>query len=263
LLFSAGLALILHALLFSMKTEWMKKKSYDFGKPEPITLSMAYKKVQPQVPSPAKTAMAPKQGPQPIKEPPEKKAAESNPVKAKPAKKRRPLKKLKKMIAKPKVLPKPEDKLQMAPAPKPTSRSQPQPVLKQESLSSPKEPAALASLSPREVPAKEAALPKTEEVAPQHAHPALTEAIPVYRKNPPPKYPRIARRRGYEGTVVMEVLVNRKGRVQAVRVHDSSGHTVLDKAAMTSVKKWLFEPGRRGKEKVDMWVKVPIRFRLK
>jgi hypothetical protein len=29
------------------------------------------------------------------------------------------------------------------------------------------------------------------------------------------------------------------------------------------VRGWLFEPARRGEEKVDMWVKVPLTFRLK
>ncbi|MBW1768802.1 MAG: energy transducer TonB [Deltaproteobacteria bacterium] len=91
----------------------------------------------------------------------------------------------------------------------------------------------------------------------------IREAVPVYRKNPSPKYPRAARRRGYQGTVIMEVLVNREGRVEDLRLFRSSGYTVLDKRAMSSVKNWLFEPGMRGDEKVEMWVKVPIRFRLR
>jgi hypothetical protein len=32
---------------------------------------------------------------------------------------------------------------------------------------------------------------------------------------------------------------------------------------VASVKAWLFEPGMRGDEKVEMWVKIPIRFQLK
>ncbi|MCK4893050.1 MAG: energy transducer TonB, partial [Calditrichia bacterium] len=35
------------------------------------------------------------------------------------------------------------------------------------------------------------------------------------------------------------------------------------RTALASVKNWSFEPGMRGDEKVEMWVKVPIRFQLK
>jgi protein TonB len=91
----------------------------------------------------------------------------------------------------------------------------------------------------------------------------LRKAVPVYRQNPPPRYPAKARHRGWEGTVVLEVLVNRKGRVDDLRVLETSGHEVLDEAALKAVGDWLFEPGRRGAEKVAMWVKVPLRFELR
>ena len=90
----------------------------------------------------------------------------------------------------------------------------------------------------------------------------VREASPLYRENPVPEYPLIARKRGYQGTVVLEVLVNREGRVKELTLSASSGYSVLDQAALASVRTWLFEPGMRGGEKVDMWVKVPVRFRL-
>lgn len=91
---------------------------------------------------------------------------------------------------------------------------------------------------------------------------ALTEARPLYKENPAPRYPRIARRRGYQGTVILEVLVNRNGKVGDVRVFRSSGYSVLDRAATESVKEWVFQPGKRGKQTVDMWVRIPVRFQL-
>ena len=91
----------------------------------------------------------------------------------------------------------------------------------------------------------------------------IIEARPLYRANPPPKYPTMARKRGYTGNVVLEVLVGRNGSVVDLRVFSSSGHTILDKAAISSVKNWTFEPGTRGDEKIAMWVRVPIRFELK
>ena len=92
---------------------------------------------------------------------------------------------------------------------------------------------------------------------------ALVEAKPSYKKNSPPPYPLLARKRGYEGTVVLEVLVTREGRVGNIRVFRSSGYKILDKAALKAVRHWIFEPGRRGNTPIEMWVKVPIRFVLK
>jgi len=91
----------------------------------------------------------------------------------------------------------------------------------------------------------------------------IKTAIPLYKLNPRPDYPRLARKRGYQGTVVLDVLVDKNGRVSDLKLATSSNYSILDKKAMASVKKWLFEPGSRGNNKVDMWVKVPIRFELK
>ena len=93
--------------------------------------------------------------------------------------------------------------------------------------------------------------------------PVVIEAAPLYKVNPLPEYPRIARKRGYQGTVVLEVLVDQNGRVGDLRLFTSSGHSILDRKAMASVKRWLFEPGMKGDKKLDMWVRVPVRFELK
>ena len=93
--------------------------------------------------------------------------------------------------------------------------------------------------------------------------PVVREAVPLYKVNPPPEYPRLARKRGYQGTVVLEVMVDQNGRVGNLRLFTSSGHSILDKKAMASVKGWLFEPAMKGDKKLDMWVRVPVRFELK
>ena len=92
---------------------------------------------------------------------------------------------------------------------------------------------------------------------------ALTMAKPLYRQNPAPPYPRKARRMGYEGTVMLKVLVDENGRVDDCMVLESSGYPILDHTARASVKKWLFEPGTEGGIKKKMWVRVPIRFDLR
>ena len=92
--------------------------------------------------------------------------------------------------------------------------------------------------------------------------PVVREAVPLYKVNPPPKYPRLARKRGYQGTVVLDVLVDQNGMVGDLRLFTSSGYSILDRKAMESVKVWLFEPGMKGNKKLDMWVRVPVRFEL-
>jgi protein TonB len=91
----------------------------------------------------------------------------------------------------------------------------------------------------------------------------IREAKPLYRSNPSPKYPGIARIRGYQGNVLLDVLVNKNGKVNDLKIYKSSGYPVLDRAAVSSVKHWLFEPGMIGENKVNMWVRVPIRFELR
>jgi len=77
-----------------------------------------------------------------------------------------------------------------------------------------------------------------------------------------PRYPDSARRQGIEGETLLRFQVLTSGRVAAVTVARSAGHADLDRAAADAVKSWLFEPARRGKEAVAVWVTLPVRFRL-
>ena len=61
-------------------------------------------------------------------------------------------------------------------------------------------------------------------------------------------------------TLRVRVLDN--GRVGDVIVEQSAGFRDLDFAAVDAVKKWLFEPARRGKEPVSVWVLLPVKFQL-
>lgn len=90
----------------------------------------------------------------------------------------------------------------------------------------------------------------------------IQEASPLYQINPPPRYPRLARRRGYEGLVVLEVDVDEYGRPSTITLFSGSGYSLLDKAALEAVRKWRFQPGTIDGIPQKMVVKVPIRFRL-
>ncbi len=85
-------------------------------------------------------------------------------------------------------------------------------------------------------------------------------ARPRYRDNPSPLYPDQARRRQLEGTVVLEASIGKKGKVDELVIHASSGHRLLDEAALKAVRLWLFEPGRRNGVPIPMKILVPVRF---
>jgi protein TonB len=90
----------------------------------------------------------------------------------------------------------------------------------------------------------------------------IQKAAPCYKLNPPPEYPRIARRRGIEGTVIIKVLVDDNGRAAKTIVSETSGYAVLDRAAKKDVRRWAFRPGTINGRKQAMWVEVPIKFQL-
>jgi protein TonB len=78
-----------------------------------------------------------------------------------------------------------------------------------------------------------------------------------------PRYPESARRAGVQGITMLRVRVLENGRVGQVIVEQSAGFRDLDLAAMEAVKKWLFEPARRGKDPVSVWVMLPVKFELR
>lgn len=88
------------------------------------------------------------------------------------------------------------------------------------------------------------------------------KANAAYLHNPKPEYPPIARRRQWEGRVILRVRVLAAGTVAAATVETSSGHEVLDEAALEAVRRWHFVPAKRGGQAVDSVVNVPINFNL-
>lgn len=77
-----------------------------------------------------------------------------------------------------------------------------------------------------------------------------------------PRYPESARKAGAQGVTLLRIRVLENGRVGQVLIEKSAGYRDLDFAAAEAVKKWLFEPARRGKEAVAVWVMLPVKFEL-
>jgi protein TonB len=92
-----------------------------------------------------------------------------------------------------------------------------------------------------------------------YVEPIFTAA---YLNNPPPAYPLAARRRGMHGTAIIRAQVLENGDCRHAGVKKSSGHPLLDQAALDAVKQWRFVPARRGAQTQVAWVEVPITFKL-
>ena len=263
-LFPLGLTLAIHGLFLGTGGDWLKERMPYRPRPAPIALTLSYQQPKKTVLPPVKLLEKPSSPP--VTRPKDEKKPE--PIKKKPKSKQviaQPPKKIKKTI-KPKTHKKlqkiePITKLPKSLPSEPPPPSEPELFFENQDQQM-KEDFDLFPELIEEVKQK-VFLNEKEPLAPVPSAQIIREAVPVYRKNPPPQYPRVARRRGYQGTIVLEVLVNREGRVEKLRVFQSSGYSVLDNSAIRSVKGWLFEPGRRGDEKVEMWVKLPVRFKLK
>lgn len=77
-----------------------------------------------------------------------------------------------------------------------------------------------------------------------------------------PIYPRIAKKSGWEGTVLVRVTVEANGRASKVVVSRSSGRKVLDDAAVKAVRRWAFRPARDGNIPIRSVVVIPLKFSL-
>ncbi len=88
------------------------------------------------------------------------------------------------------------------------------------------------------------------------------ETAPRPLDNPPPVYPARARFERLAGTVTLRLTIAVDGSVTTLEVEHSSGHAILDAAAMRAVRVWRFEPARRGNAAMPWTGLLPIRFTL-
>jgi len=148
-------------------------------------------------------------------------------------------------------------------APPPT----PEPVSSGTPLAPTESPAALANPTTTIVSSLSgAAAPAVAAVGPSAA--ATSESVtrqarPQGGYQVRPSYPATPRRLGIQGTTLLRVHVLADGRIGDVLVEKSAGHPELDDAATDAVKRWRFDPARRGSDAVAMWVLLPVEFKLR
>ena len=78
-----------------------------------------------------------------------------------------------------------------------------------------------------------------------------------------PKYPEIAQEAGIEGTVVVQVFVDEKGRVKETVILKGIPNTGLDEAATEAIRLVRFKPAKQRERAVGVWISIPVNFRLK
>ena len=80
--------------------------------------------------------------------------------------------------------------------------------------------------------------------------------------NPHPSYPLLARKKGWEGRVIIQANIDKKGNVKFIKVSESSGFKVLDDVSVETLKTWKFKPAMLGSKFVDDTVYIPVKFVL-
>lgn len=133
------------------------------------------------------------------------------------------------------------------------------------------QPLAIADTTP--APNAPTGITAPQAVAPALAAPvALAPPAPArvelpssdadYLQNPKPPYPPLSKRLGEQGKVVVRVLIGIDGVAQKAEIKQSSGFDRLDQAALSTVLRWRYLPGKRAGIPEAMWFSVPINFVL-
>lgn len=78
----------------------------------------------------------------------------------------------------------------------------------------------------------------------------------------PPKYPPEAARAGATGTTVLVITVGATGAIENILVERSSGHRLLDTAAIDAANEWTFAPATEQGKPVRGRVRVPVDFNM-
>jgi periplasmic protein TonB len=181
---------------------------------------------------------------EPEPEPEEAVAIEQKKVAEKPKEPEKPKPKPEKPKEKAKTKPKKETKKAAVPQSKP--------------VQTPKPAAAAPSQPNKAAPAKPSAPKSTQEAAVSDAPVRVTNAN--YAGACPIEYPRRAERRNQQGTVMVRVLVGTDGKPIEVSLARSSGHELLDEAALAALPNCAFVPQKVGSRAVKAIVDVPVAF---
>src|SRR5262249_22699101 len=102
----------------------------------------------------------------------------------------------------------------------------------------------------------------TRDDLPKFGDYVYVKELPEAITKVPPEYPDIARGAGVQGTVTVQALVGKDGRVKDTKVVKTDG-AMLNMAAVRAVQQWIFKPALDEHDApVAVWVAVPVQFTL-
>ncbi len=87
----------------------------------------------------------------------------------------------------------------------------------------------------------------------------VSAPIPIYKVEP--DYSEEARKAKFQGTVVLEIVIDERGYPTNFKIPNPLG-LGLDEKAVEAVRKWRFRPGMRNGKPVAVFAKVEVTFRL-
>jgi protein TonB len=120
-------------------------------------------------------------------------------------------------------------------------------------------PKALSAPEPVAQAANNKAVAKTSEPEPQTTPPVASANKAL---NKAPLYPTLSRRLKEQGTVYLQVLVLKNGKVGQLKLKQSSGFSRLDQAALNAVRGWTYQPAVKLGQPIDYWFVQPVVFNL-
>lgn len=101
----------------------------------------------------------------------------------------------------------------------------------------------------------------TEEELPRFGEYVYVEVLPEALTKVEPDYPPTPGRPPVSGTVMVQGLVGKDGRVFEVKIVQSvPDYPELDEAASAAVRRWTFKPASANGKPVAVWVAIPIKF---
>lgn len=210
--------------------------NFDFSTPKEKRQVLKIELQQPAPPAPAPTPIVEPLPPIDIPEPPKPKPVKKKPiVKPKPIKKPIP-------IEQPEITPQPV--VEEVIAVQPTVESEPEVVI-------PQPPPPIEPPPPPE--------PSQADINNAlSAYGSLLGRTIAKHKS----YPKIAQRRGWQGTVLLDLKIDNNGNVISASIKNSSGHEALDKRALKMVKKAAPFPAPPKPLQGPFNITVPVKFKL-
>lgn len=90
----------------------------------------------------------------------------------------------------------------------------------------------------------------------------VVDQLPLVQYREPIPYPPAAKEKNINGHVTVNILVNKTGDVDQVKLLDSQPEGIFDQVALTAVKTWSFSPAQYKGQVVSVWVKQKLKFQV-